>query len=172
MKKLFSVFLIVSLIILISACASTPPTPVNKTVNFYYCTEAVVYDSPDGVIAPEKREYDLNTNTLEALLNLYLRGPVHKSFVSPFPDGVYAESITMSNNRIHITLSSVFSDLKGLDLTLACICISKTAQELANVDYVYINYEDSLTGKQNSVTIGPDSYLLYEDGEHVVTSEE
>ena len=160
MKRTFCLLLIAILLPMFAACGNTGSQQSSNTLLFYYCADPMDYNSESGVIAPEERIYQGQENALEELLNLYLAGPLEKGYRSPFPDGLYAESVTRIDNRVQIKLSSIYSELQGLDLTLASVCLSKTVQQIAQVDYVYIHYEDSTTGKRNSIYIGPDSYIL------------
>lgn len=172
MKRALCFILAALLLPSLCACTATKSNPPSETVTFYYCTSPLGYDTKDGVISPEKRNCEGYANSLEFLLNLYLAGPIERGFKSPFPEGLYAESITLSSNRVSITLSSIFSELKGLDLTLACVCLSKTIQELADVDNVYINYNNSDTGKRHTITIGPNSYVLVDESMVSINTED
>lgn len=172
MKRTICLALTVVFLLSLTACDSSASTSPDETVFFYYCTDPLRYDGNSSVISAEARNCTGYVNSLEFLLNLYLAGPVERGFKSPFPEGLYAESITLSSNRVSITLSSITSELKGLDLTLACVCLSKTVQELADVDTVYINYENSNTGKRHTITIGPNSYLLTDETSAAVDTED
>lgn len=172
MKRSVCLLIVIALLIVLPACKNSSPQYQGEEVLFYYCTDPLVYDSELGVISPERRYYSGSDTSLDALLNLYLSGPIERGFRSPFPDGLFAENVTLGSNRVHITLCSMFSELNDLDLTLACVCLSKTLQETAKVDNVYITYENSITGNRHTVTIGPDSYELIDQSSNTVNAEE
>ena len=171
MRK-FAIILLVLITGLFSAsCSSNVSQGDENSVQFYYRRDPIDFNSETGVIAPEYRILENKNDTLESLLNIYFCGPVERGFESPFPEGLYAESVILNGNRLHLTLSGVLSDLNGLDLTIACVCIEKTIKQYVDVEYVHIVFENGTSGKRNSITIGPNSYLLIDDS-YISTNKE
>lgn len=150
------------LIILLGCCGcyTSNQEDAQKPVVFYYCTDIISYEADHGVITTETRSIEDDSKELKDVLDLYFKGPVNEDLVSPFPAGLITEEITISDNRVQISLNSTFSELNGLDSTLASICLVKTVQELTQADYVILSYENSLTGKRNNIAFDQDSYLL------------
>ncbi len=144
------------------ACTPSEDTQVGKTVQFYYCRNEILFDAPEGVIISEPRRSEGYSNSMNFLFDLYFAGPVSDSLRSPFPAGLVAESVTYSENGFYITVSSNFAELRGLDYSLACCCIAKTARALTPAQNVYITFANADNGKRYTVTVAPDNYLLTE----------
>lgn len=130
-------------------------------VNFYYCNKTISYSSPEAVISYEIREANGLRNSWVALLDFYLRGPSADHLYSPFPESVTVKAFTISNGQCTVTLSNEFSSLTGIDLTLACSCLSRTIMELTGVKNIEIKFTDPVTGKFSSVTMDENSILLH-----------
>lgn len=162
MKRLISLVLLLALVLSLYGCNSDASQKINVPVYFYYCSNPITYNSPDGVICAEIRDAAGYTDNLQELIEFYLKGPVSSEFTSPFPDGADVEQLSLGTTRIQISLNETFTELSGLDLTLACACLAKTIQEAAQVEYVQITFENSSTGKRSVITIGP-SNLLFMD---------
>lgn len=168
MKRLICLCLVLFLLSTLSGCNNQEEKQPNPTVNFYYCNVSAIQETNTSFVAAEKRTLEGHVNSLEFLIDLYLDGPISTALSTPFPEGLKSESITISNNRVQITLNSRLSELKGIDFTVACVCLAKTAQELAQAEYVYISYENSTSGRRHTVSIGPDAFL---DDSTVITNE-
>lgn len=171
MKKIMCILLF-SVVILLAGCSNAANTHSDKVYNFYYCASPLSFGREESVVVAEKRTLEGQIISPEYIINDYLKGPVSIDLASPFPEGLYAESVSLADNRIQISMSNIYSELNGMDLTLANICLSKTMQELANVDYVYISYLNNATGKRSTITIGPDSYLLFDESSETTEQEE
>ena len=156
MKRLIAVFLICACIFTIYGCSESKPDV--DTVNFYYRTEEITYNSTDGVICPEQRTVDDITDTLSAL-NQYLRGPLSDTLINPFPDGTTITAIQSDNNTLYLTMSNSFSALSGLELTLACTALCKTAMELTGLVAVQLSCTDGLLDGNQTITITADSLV-------------
>lgn len=160
MKRFFSFLFLLVFLLGCCGCNTTNQEDDQKTVVFYYCTDIISYETDNGVIATEVRSTAYDSEDLKDLLDLYFEGPVNVNLVSPFPSGLIIEDITVSDNRVQVSLNSIFSELNGLDATLASICLVKTVQELTETDCVILSYENSVTGKRHNITFDHDSYLL------------
>lgn len=141
MKRLLCVTLIVIVVFHLYSCGNTD---IRTPVNFYYNTDPVDYNNPQGVISPEIRDRDGFSNDLTGLLNLYMQGPVTEGYLSPFPQGVNVDSISISDNVTDVYFSKELSTLTGYRLTIACVCISMTVLDLTNSQSVRIHATDAL----------------------------
>ena len=160
MRRIISLLLSLTVIAGCVGCSKNIEESDIKSVNFYYCSSTISYESESGVIVAEKRDTEGHNNDIKTLLNLYFKGPYGENNVSPFPSGLTVLETSISDNRIQITLNDAFSKLNGLDATLASVCLVKTVQELIHVDYVYLTYDSDTTGKRHNIVFGPDNYLL------------
>ncbi len=132
MKRFTAILL---LLLCLCGCARKA---IDIPVSFYYCTDPVDYNDPEGVISPEIREKAGYENDLTALLDLYIRGPVSEGFLSPFPTGLQIKEITVLGDVSEVHLSSELSCLTGHRLTVACVCITMTVIELTGCERVRI----------------------------------
>ena len=135
MKRLIPLCLILILLVPLFGCESAES---DGTVEFYYQRASFVYGSDDGVIGSELREVSERTNTLPYVLSLYLRGPLDPGLKSPFPTGTKMLGVTQDGSTLCVTLDPSFTELKNMELTLACACIARTCFSLADVTQVQI----------------------------------
>jgi len=135
MKK--SILLILILCVITSAFGCGRQAEIEAPVNFYYCTDPVDYNSPTGVISAEMRDQSGYSDLL-SLLNLYIGGPESEGYRSPFPVGIQVLSVDCQTSTAVICMNDAFAELSGHDLTLACVCISKTVMELTDCASVRI----------------------------------
>lgn len=140
MKRLLCLLLTLILCFSLMACHDDQPK-LQAPVNFYYPRLEPTYGTANGMIAPVSAEgagFDQET-----LLNRYLQGPADKDFVSPFPADTKLLSLTDKDTIINLQLNQNFAQLTGMDLTLACACLTLTTIELTGADTVRIFVKDS-----------------------------
>lgn len=79
-----------------------------------------------------------------SLLAALLAGPPEVSgLISPFPAGTELLGWKRSGSIVHVTLSTAYGTLSGVEQTVADYCIALTLTQLAGVDGVRIAAEDS-----------------------------
>ena len=135
MKKPLAIILIVLLLLSLSGCKS------KDAVQFYYPRKEILY-GPGGVITSDARDISHPADDLAYLLTLYLEGPIDQDLYSPFPDGTAVNRLKLQEGCLTISLSEHFSDLEGLDYTIACTCIALTCFSLTEVESVEITSEN------------------------------
>ena len=158
MKKLFCFLLIFSLLL----CGCAAEEPIENPVYFYYRTEQLDYFGDTGVIDREAREAGVRKDDYAYLLNQYLLGPEGQSFAATFPRGTGVVTLEKTNERMTIVLNREFAQLTGLDLSLACACLTLTACQLTGAKVVTIYAENALLDGSESVTMDY-SRLVLED---------
>ena len=162
MKRIFCLILAISLLFLLPGCKDKEE-PILEPVNFYYRNANISYDSSTGLISAQETEsagYDRN---FLDILNLYLKGPIQDSFDHTFPSGTKALSLEFIGANAQIVVSNDFSRLSGIDLSIACACLSMTVMELTNSSSVTIRAESAPLGGNDSITMGIDNILLFDD---------
>lgn len=148
--------------ILLSGC-NTTAEKVNDPVNFYYCTKSIAYNSADGVISHEVREAAELRDEHMDLLHVYLQGPTSEHLASPFPNDTDIMSVEVLNGVCSVTLTEHFAVLTGIDLTVACTCLSMTVMELTGTQIVEIkSFQNELDG-QKSITMNRDNLLFMDN---------
>jgi len=170
-KRALIFILLAALLLTLASCDASRKRSPKTAINLYYCPDPLVFHRDSTVVTAESRVFPGEGPSLEDLLSIYFSGPTRKDLESPFPNGLYAESVEWDGKRVHITLSSVFSQLQNIDLSVACACLGKTVMEYTGAEYVYINFINSATGNQHTVTVGPDSYLLTDNSYPTVNKE-
>jgi len=160
MKTLISAVLSIMLLFSLSGCRDQRSADIEEPVNFYYCTDPIVYNAKDGVLSSELREANGYTDDLMHLIELYLKGPVSDQLKSPFPAGIKITQFTQGENYLHFVFNEKYSELSSLDQTLARACFAKTIMDYTQVETIQISFESTVTGNRQSVTIKSDSILL------------
>lgn len=156
MKRIVCALITVILLLSLSSCTGS----VESTIAFYYRTKQISYDSENGVIAAEHREAAELSNNLWAVLNLYLQGPQTAHLASPFPDGSAVVWMNQTEEKIILYMNDDFSKMTGVDLILACACLSKTLINLTGTDTVTIYGEETNLDGNSEISISKENLLL------------
>ena len=156
MKRFVSIILAALLLISLCGCGTNTQDKFNDPVNFYFLrdkTETVKHSDETSVLVPLIREGDGIRSNLLLLLNRYLSDPGAEGFRSPFPRGTSVISVRNDENLVEITLTDSIAEYSGLDLTLACACLSYTIMELTGTQGVRICAENKTLDGHSSITM-------------------
>lgn len=127
------------------------------SVKFFYLQNKIAYNSAGSVVSHETKQP--SKLTPEELISQYLQGPTKKNLVSPFPAELKLISIAQEDTIVKILLSDELTSLSGLELTLACSCLTKTLQGILPAE----SYEISSTGGKlngkSSILITPNTFV-------------
>lgn len=162
MKRLIALLLAFACMACFSGCSAD--TTLADSLNFYYCTSDISYQDADGVIAAETRQVEHNSDLINTL-NLYLQGPAIEELRNPFPVDTKVESLRSDNETLYLTMSVPFGELSGLELTLACACLCRTALEITNLHTVQIRCPDVLLDGNPAITMNLDSLIWLDAAE-------
>ena len=160
MKRIIALILSVSLLLTLSGCGNTAH---QMPVNFYYQTIDPVYNSPDGIIAPEARDFYHLRNDMDAFLEVYLAGPLTKELQSPFPRDTHVLNWEQQDGILKLNMSESFAALSGVELTVACGCIVRTMCENLPIESVEISVEGATLNGKDSIVLSADSLTLFDD---------
>ena len=138
MKRLIPLLLIFALLLSLSAC-QTKQEKFQVPVNFYFPRQEATFGSADSLIAPVTAEGMGYSGDPVGLLTVYLQGPKDNRYRSPFPTGTKIESMELVNGIVRLTMNEAFADLTGLDLTIACACLTLTVLDLTQANSVRIS---------------------------------
>jgi len=159
---------ILLIILFICMCGCTRhDVEMIQPVNFYYCNDPITFNGINDVIAPEVRE-SANYDDIIRLINLYLDGPITDGYSSPFPPSVTVRSLKENNKTLNITLSSEFANLTGIELTLACTCLSATLFELTDAKSIAISADGVLLDESETVIVIRDT-MVFSDSYNQLT---
>lgn len=169
MKKWLCIFLALILCLPMLGC-KPEPNDIEDPVNFYYrrSADGIAYGQADGVIAPEIREALEHRDDPAYLINLYLRGPAGTGFNRTFPKGVELVKLTVEDGTAFVTVSDFFSTLAGMDLTLACACLTLTVCELTGAQKLTVSTPNTLLDGNRTVTMTPEDILFRDENNTVV----
>ena len=162
MRRIFSFSLMLLLLWSMIGCQTSQEETSAHSATVYYQRTDPSYGSMDSIVAA----YNLPTSEQEdipVLLERYFKEAPSAEYRSPFPAGMYLVSFENGNYTAKIVLSHNFANLTGIDLSIACICLTKTVMSLTDCDEVIISAEGALLDGQRFITLGQDSYLLLDN---------
>ena len=169
MKKWLCLFLIFALCLPLLGC-KPEPNDIEDPVNFYYrrSADSITYGKADGVIAAEQREGYGHRDDPAYLIALYLKGPAGTGMNRTFPKGVELVKFSVEGNCAYVTVSDFFSTLTGMNLTLACACLTLTVCELTGAQQVTVSTVNTLLDGNRTVTMTPEDLLFLDENDSVV----
>lgn len=160
MRKTIALILCIALAMPLFGCAGDQfQTPGL----FYYRRSTIVYDTEEGVIAPEQREVASLDGDIGAILEAYFSGPESSELEAPFPRDSQILSWLVEGNTLILTMNDAFGALSGVELTIACTCITRTLLGLVDLTQVQFRMEDALLGGEKSITLSGDNVSLSDD---------
>lgn len=162
MKRILCILLTLVIMFPLSACGDNRKE-LRAPVNFYYRTREVEFGSGEGVISAEQRESFGHSDDYVYLTEIYLNGPTTGKCISPFPAGTTLEHLDFTQDKVLVELSSHISLLSGAELTIACVCLTKTLSELTGMKSVQITSKGDLLEGKESLTFSADGYQLEDD---------
>jgi hypothetical protein len=157
MKRLICLILLA--VLFLPGC-DTQEEEFVEPVNFYFVKANVAYFSSDGVITKEVREAQGHRQDYVYLLEMYLRGPESGEVRRVFPKNVELVQLELSENSALVILNDATARLTGLDLTIACACLTATVCDMTGVQMVTIKAETQLLDGNKSITMQRDHLLL------------
>ena len=162
MRNFLSVILIFVILLTGTACQEKPEEPVS-TVTVYYKASQISYGTSDGVIIP----YALDATGHEAdnvyLLNTYFANIPPEKYAATFPPSTRVVSLNLDGLTAKIVLNEEFAKLTGLNLSIACACLTQTVIALTECHEVIISAENAQLDGNNFITLNRDSYLLLDE---------
>lgn len=127
MKRFLCIFCILVSLLSCIGCSSTNKA-FKQPTNFYYLTNPENYQA--NAITPELREASNYKDNLLGLMQLYVSGPLTEQHINPFPKGTAVQDIIINNVTVEILLNDSFAELRDVELTSACACLTMTVLEL------------------------------------------
>ena len=151
-------FLSAILLLLLTLTGCQRKEPIQAPAAFYYPRAEIVYHDPSGVIAPEQRETVMLQKSLSKILSLYVNGPESDEYRNPFPAGTQIVELTVADNAVNIAFSDEFSQLSGIDLTIANACIGQTVFHLTDASVIKITCPGHSFDGNEVITITADMF--------------
>ena len=163
MKRIFC-FLLCCVMLGIMLGCNQQEDEVHNGNAFYYPLAQLSYDTNSSAITAEYRSVE-GSNSWTDILNVYFSGPQSEKHTNPFPAGLQVKKADMEGSTLHVTLSKEMAQLTGLELMMACSCLSLTSMALSGAENIVIRAEDSLLDGQKSITLNKDTLLLIDKAE-------
>lgn len=162
MKRFVCLILVMVWALSLLAC-SRQEESLQDPVRFYYPRSKITYGSADSVIAWEDQEAAGHKNDYMYLLRQYLKGPSSETLSRTFPRSAVLKDLQISGGTAHVLLNDYAALLTGLDLTIACACLTATIIELTGVQRVTIQAEHELLDGNISITMDREHILLLDE---------
>ena len=142
MKRVLAGLLI--LVLLASGCAYAAVTGQEEAAYLLYFREADLANAPGGdalraeTVYLDEEEQQGVAQVAQALMEELLAGPVDETLVNTIPAGTTLLSLELDGARALVDLSSAYSTLSGVELTLADYAIALTLTQLPEIASVSI----------------------------------
>ncbi len=157
MKQILSFTLAFLLLVSMAGCREDVREP--QGTPFYYCLAQLDYTSETSAISAEYRTA-LPKDSLEEILAVYLTGPLSEDLLSPFPADLKLVGSSQEGDTVYLTFSPELCDLSGLDLTIACSCLTLTTLALTDAQQVEIRTVTGLLDGQRAIIMDKNTILL------------
>lgn len=126
MRKRMTLLLLAALMLLCACHRPKEQKTPEHPFTFYYPRTSVTYDTPDGVLCPEQREFDLQTKTLDDLLTAYFEGPEASSLSMPFPEQVQMSVYRREDTTLILSANEPYRRLSGIGKSIADSSLART----------------------------------------------
>ena len=151
--------LLAVLLLLLAGCAGS-----KNTCQIYYrgADNSLSAQAVESV----ERELSGEGEVIEQGLELLLADPGDGRFASPFPAGTQLLSWKLENGLLTVDFSEQYSQLSGMDLTLADYCVVLTMTQFEGVERVQITAAGAaVPGRNKQVMSAGDAILSNGEGE-------
>ena len=154
-ERWWALMLIPALMLSLAACTGVGRSDVvGRPATLYFEKSEMGTLETEAVVGTEQRF--VAAESLLDFLNLYFEGPQSDTLLSPFPPKTRALESRLEGDELELCLSGEFFTLTGVDLTLACCCLSRTARDYTGCrTVVLVDETDSIR-----IQADPDSYIL------------
>ena len=159
MRRAAAYLLAAVMVFAMTGCVQQEKEP-EGSVAFYYRRGEILFGSAHGVLMYEMREVEKSKMDLSQLLALYLAGPRAPELKNVFPEKCRLVSAEVSKDTAKICLDRSFGELEGMELTVACACLSKTVMELTGAASVQISAENTLLAGMEQIVMDAENILL------------
>lgn len=100
------------------------------------------------------------TDQVELLMSALLAGPAGDGLRNPFPAGTRLLGWELSAGLLTLDLSEPFEELSGVDLTLACYCLTLTLCQLEQVDQVSLKTDGKPAAGLSRQLLSPEDVIF------------
>ncbi len=166
MKRMIAIALL--FLALPCLCACSQEKDLVYPISYHYLRAPlpngqIEHGSADSLIGTEIREGDGYQQNPSLLLDVYLHGPLDRNFRTPFPVGTALRQLTVQDAKATVVLSQQFANLTGVDLSLACGCLTLTVMDLTGAESVTIISHGALLDGKESITMDRTNLILVDN---------
>lgn len=104
------------------------------------------------------------------ILTEYLQGPVSQELVAPFQRSVSVVSAERVGTQLQLCMSEELANLSGVDLTLACACITWTCLECSGVESVSIRAVGRQLDGKEEIVLNRTHFLMEDSSANLVNA--
>ena len=162
MRKLLCLLLALFCVLGMFDCKKEEKIPENA-VAVYYKIANYDYDAEDGMIGKSYLDAADHEEDYSCLLNAYLQTAPGEGFASTFPKNLSIVRFRLETMTANVILSPHIKECKGMDLTIALSCLTKTIISMTGCTEVIFSAEDTLLYGEKFITLNADSFLLADD---------
>lgn len=101
-----------------------------------------------------------SADQVELLMSALLAGPTGDSLRNPFPTGTRLLDWDLTSGLLTLDLSEHFEALNGVDLTLACYCLTLTMCQLEQVDQIALKSDGNPTAGLGRQILSPEDVIF------------
>lgn len=159
MKRVIAIILLLVCVLSFFGCQDRY-SEVQVPVTVYYKRAQMDYGTPDGVITTAVLESAGHETDIVFLLQQYLCGPESSELSPTFPAQTRLISYHLEGLTAKIVLSDQLAQLTGIELSIACACLSKTIMSLTGCQEVIISAEHEQLDNNHYITVSSNSYLF------------
>lgn len=134
MKRMLALIFAIVLLVSLVGCVPEPAEP-ESGLRLWFTNDLSEWSADAAALTACPYEGE---PTVPALMAALLAGPGETGAVSPIPAGTTLMSWSLERGILRLSLSRGYSNLVGVDLTLADYCITLTMSQLPGVDGVQI----------------------------------
>ena len=157
MKRLIAYLLCILLLV---GCA-TPQ--LRSPGTFYYPSADTTYHGSNGVIASEQRELFGIHDDLDALLALYLEGPLAPGLIAPLPPDTQLLKYTLFESVLTLRFNQSLAELSGIELTVAAGCLARTFLPLTGAKQLILTADGALLNGNTALNVALEDLYLRDD---------
>lgn len=171
MKKATAWILCLCFLVGMGGCArQSNAEQLKSPMKFYYKTSDASYGDGLGATDYELRETYGHEADYVWVLTEYLKGPLSQKLTAPFQRSVSIVSAERSGDRLQLRMTQELANLSGVDLTVACACITLTCLEFPGVEAVSICAVGSKLDGKTEILLSRNNLLLEDSGASLVNA--
>lgn len=165
MARRISALLLAFALLLFCGCGQQPSSKdMVHPIRFYYKVTDDRYEATGQAMECEWFETQGHKDDYPWILNAYFDGPSGQQLLAPFPKSLELLSVQRDGESLRVNVSEELSQLSGIDLTMACSCITLTCLELDGIETVSITANGASMDGRMAVIMTREDLLLEDAG--------